>query len=75
MLDVIVVSPEKVLFEGKARSVILPGEQGVFEVLSYHKPMLSRLIGGKVIIDEQRFSVRRGLAGVNMNKATIIIEE
>ena len=67
MLEVILLSPQKVLFEG---------EQGVFEALSYHKPLLSRLISGRVIIDnEKEFSITRGIAGINLNKATVIIEE
>jgi len=34
MLDVIVITPTGVLFEGRAQSVLFPGEQGVFEPLS-----------------------------------------
>ena len=75
MLEVVVATPEKVIFEGKANSVVFPGEYGVFEVLSFHKPLLSRLISGKLIIDEQIFPIRRGVVGVNHNKATIIVEE
>lgn len=76
MLEVTLLSPNKVLFEGKAHSLILPGEQGVFEALPYHKPLLSRLISGRVIIDnEKEFSIARGIAGINLNKATVIIEE
>ncbi|TBR17586.1 F0F1 ATP synthase subunit epsilon [bacterium] len=75
MLDVTVVTPEKVIFEGKAKSIILPGEQGVFELLPYHKPLLSRLVSGKLLIDKSAFSIRRGIVGINHNKATIIIEE
>lgn len=70
------MNENKVLFEGKAHSLSLPGEQGVFEVLPYHKPLLSRLIGGKVIINnEQEFFVRRGVIGFNLNRATVIVEE
>ena len=75
MLEVVVVTPEKVIFEGKAKSVVLPGEQGVFELLSYHKPFLSRLISGRMIINEQSFPIRRGIVGFNQNRATIIVEE
>jgi len=75
VLDVTVVTPEKVVFEGKAKSIILPGEQGVFELLPFHKPLLSRLISGKLLIDKNAFSIRRGIVGINHNKATIIIEE
>ena len=75
MLDLIVVSPEKVIFEGRARSVIFPGEEGVFEALSFHKPLLSRLVKGNLIVDGRSFPIRRGIVGVNHNKATVVVEE
>lgn len=75
MIDVIIYNPEKVIFEGKAKSLIFPGERGVFEVLPYHKPMLTRLVSGKVIVDEHIFPIRCGIVGINHNKATVVIEE
>lgn len=72
--DVTVLSPREVIFEGQAKSVILPGEKGVFEVLPFHKRILSRLISGKLFIDEQSFPVKRGIVKVNQNKVTIIVE-
>lgn len=76
MLNVLVATPTRVLFEGRAESVVFPGEEGVFEVLSYHKPLLSRLVSGKLIIDyEMAFPIRRGVVAVNQNKATVIVEE
>lgn len=73
--DVTVLSPREVIFEGQAKSVILPGEEGVFEVLPFHKRILSRLISGKLFIDEKNFPVKRGIVKVNQNKVTIIVEE
>jgi F-type H+-transporting ATPase subunit epsilon len=75
MLEVVVTTPQKIVFEGKAKSVILPGEQGVCEALSFHKPFLSRLVSGRLIIDQQAFLIRRGVIGINNNKASIIVEE
>ena len=75
LLDVTVISPTEVIFEGKVESVILPGEQGVFEILPFHKRLLSRLISGTLLIDEQSFPVRRGIVKVNQNRVTIIVEE
>jgi F-type H+-transporting ATPase subunit epsilon len=75
MLDVSVLSPKEVIFEGEANSIILPGEQGVFEVQPFHKRILSRLISGVLFVDGQSFSVQRGIVKVNQNKVTIIIEE
>jgi len=75
MLDVIIYSPEKEIFRGKAASVIFPGENGVFEALSYHKPLLSRLVGGNIVVDDKVFGIRCGIVGINHNKATVVIEE
>lgn len=75
LLDVSLLSPKEVIFEGKAKSIVLPGEQGVFEVLPFHKPTLSRLISGTLLIDEESFPIRRGIVKVNQNRVTIIVEE
>jgi len=75
VLDVSVLTPQKIIFNGRATSVIIPGEQGEFEVLPFHKRLLSRLISGMLYIDEQSFSVQRGIVTVNQNKVTIMVEE
>lgn len=74
MLDVLILSPEKEIFEGKAESVSLPGEQGAFEVLPFHKNLLSRLLSGSVIVDGRVFSIRRGIVKVENNTVTVISE-
>lgn len=74
-LDVLVLSPIEILFEGKAKSVILPGEAGVFEILPFHKRILSRLISGIILVDDRKFSIRRGLVKVNQNRVTVIAQE
>ncbi len=75
LLDVSVLSPKEVIFEGKAKSVVIPGEQGVFEVLVFHKPILSRLLAGTMFIDEQSLRIKRGIIKVSKNKVTVIVEE
>jgi F-type H+-transporting ATPase subunit epsilon len=75
MLDVQLISTEEIVFEGRANSIVFPGENGVFEILPYHKPLVSRLIAGNVVIDGRLYPIRRGLVGVNRNKATIIVEK
>jgi len=74
MLDVSLLTPREVIFEGQADSIILPGEEGVFEIQPFHKRILSRLISGILFVDEQSFSIQRGIVKVNQNKVTIIIE-
>jgi len=74
MLDVVILSPEEIIFEGKAESVILPGEQGTLEILSFHKNLLSRLLSGSVIVDGRIFSIQRGIVKVKDNTVTIVSE-
>lgn len=74
-LSVLIATPERVLYEGPASSLVFPGEQGVFEVLPYHKPILSRLLGGKLVIDGKTLSIRRGVMKASLNKVTVIVEE
>lgn len=74
-LEVSILNQKEVLFKGKAKSIMLPGESGVFEVLPYHKRLISRLISGIMFVDDARFSVLRGIVKVSLNKVTIIIEE
>jgi len=75
ILDVEVLNPKEVIFEGKARSVMVPGEQGVFEILPFHKRILSRLVSGTLTIDQKTVSIQRGIVKAELNKVTIIMEE
>lgn len=75
MLNVIVVCPERVIFEGRANSVILPGEKGVFEVLPFHRPLLSLLKEGDIYVDSRFMKIRRGIAKVEANILAAIVEE
>ncbi len=74
-LNVTILNPTKIIFSGKAGNIILPGEAGVFEILPYHKPILSRLILGILYVEEESFPVKRGIVKADKNQVTIIIEE
>jgi F0F1-type ATP synthase epsilon subunit len=75
LLDVAVYTPKEILFEGKARSVLLPGEEGVCEILPFHKRFITRLLSGMVFVDQQGFYIKRGIVKVSQNTVTIIMEE
>ena len=74
LLQVVVLGPEAPLFEGEAERVILPGEQGVFEVFPFHRPLASRLLTGAVIVDDQLFPIQRGTVWVERNQVTALVE-
>ena len=74
MLHVVVTSPERLLFDGTARRVVFPGEQGTFEVLPLHRPLISRLIRGAMEIDDARFGILRGIVRVADDEVTAVVE-
>jgi len=53
--NVLVLNPERVIFEGKAKSLVFAGEAGVFEVLPFHKRLMSRLVHGVLFVDDKRY--------------------
>jgi len=75
LLNVSILNLSKVVFEGQASRVLVSGEEGVFEVLPFHKRILSRLITGAVVVDQQSIPIRRGIIKADQNNVTIIIEE
>ncbi len=74
MLDVVILTPQEVLFQGQASRVIFPGEEGTFEVGPFHRPIVSRLLPGLLIVDHQSVLIRRGVVKVDRNKVTSIVE-
>lgn len=70
-----IVSPEGVIFDGKAQSVICPGENGVFEVLAFHKRLLSRLLGGRIFVNGKPLAIRRGVVKVGLDRTLILVEQ
>ena len=72
MLRVTVFQGLRQLYAGPASRVVLPGEDGQVAVLDWHAPMLCALGEGEVEIDEVRFRIRRGIAGVSRNHVTVV---
>ena len=73
------VSPNKVLFSGLAQSVVVPGYEGDFQVLSDHAPTMSAVRPGVVSIADAnghrvRVFVRGGFADVHPMGLTILAE-
>ena len=73
--DVLILTLDRVVFEGKGKSLILPGEKGTLEVLPYHKKLLTRLTRGSITLDGNTIPINRGVAKVGLNNVTVIIEE
>jgi F0F1-type ATP synthase epsilon subunit len=80
MFDALVLShcPEKeknILFEGRVRSMTLPGVEGEFEILDFHKPILARLKKGVIIVDNTReLLIEGGIAAMSKQNLIAVIE-
>jgi len=74
MLNVTILNTAKVVFKGQAESVIFPGDTGVFEVMSFHKRLMSRLLKGSIDVDGKQFPIERGVVKVERNDVTVVVE-
>ena len=74
LLTVLITSADRVLFQGTAKSVVFPGEQGTFEVLPVHRPLVSRLVTGAMEINGQELAIRRGVMRVADDVVTAVVE-
>lgn len=63
-MRVVVLSPGGPLYEGEVSRAAAVGEEGAFEVLEKHAPMIIRLISGEIRLStnegEKRFAHRGG---------------
>jgi len=77
-MEVTIVSPEKIIYQGIAESVTVPGTKGAFEILDNHAPIISSLQPGKVIVktseEELTFDGNSGFVEVARNKVSVCIE-
>lgn len=47
-MNIKILTPEYVVFEGEVNSVLLPGKNGEFHIMQNHAGIVSSLVGGKV---------------------------
>ena len=75
-----IVTPEKQFFAGEVSSVIAPGQDGLFQVLKNHAPLLAALRGGQVKLEiageeNKTFTIADGFFEVSDNKAILLAED
>jgi F-type H+-transporting ATPase subunit epsilon len=76
MLKVSVISPEAVVFEGEADSVVAPAFDGEVGILTGHAPMMALLGKGVIRIgDGRRFNVEGGFLQVVDNTVRVVTEK
>jgi F-type H+-transporting ATPase subunit epsilon len=80
-MDLIVLTPDKKVFEGKVNRISAPGVEGEFEVLDNHAPLVSSLGNGNVLITPSEskellnLSIQSGFIEVLDNKVSLLVQE
>jgi len=79
-MQVDVVSAERLIFEGKADFVALPGEEGELGIYPQHTPLITRIKPGAVRIkvtgqaEEEFVFVAGGILEVQPNRVTVLAD-
>jgi len=78
MLNLKIVSPEKIEFQGEVESVLVPGTLGSFEILNDHAPIISSLETGTVAYQTREgrheLAIRGGFVEVKKNDVSLCVE-
>lgn len=79
-LTLSVISPERVLFEGPAKSVVAPGFDGEMGILPMHAPLMTLLGKGTLRVETeaggtQRFDVDGGFLQVAEDQVRVVTEK
>jgi F-type H+-transporting ATPase subunit epsilon len=77
-LHVLVISPEKTVFDGPAESVVAPAYDGELGILRGHAPLMALLGSGEMRVTRggrvERFHVEGGFLQVADNVITVLSE-
>ena len=77
-LNLRIVSPEKVEYEGRADRVVVPGTNGEFEILVNHAPIISTLDSGRIVFFDSEgnheVNAKGGFVEVQKNNVNICVE-
>lgn len=74
-----IITPDKKVYRGDVKSVVLPGSEGKFGIMNNHAPMISSLGKGVIKVTDvnqqiQQFTISGGVAEVFKNKIIVLAE-
>jgi F-type H+-transporting ATPase subunit epsilon len=78
-MEISIITPDKMVFSGKAKLVQFPGVDGLFAVLRNHAPMVAVLGEGKIRIDQEDnkknfIPISGGLVELKNNVITVLAD-
>ena len=78
MINVSIVTAEKLLYEGQASRVVCPGIVGDLEILPNHAPLLAMLSSGQLLVslgqEEEYFYVSGGIVEVQKDGLIVLAD-
>jgi len=74
-----IITPDKKLFEGEAKSLTVPGSEGSLGILNKHAAMVASLKKGKIKVTTSTseikfFEIKGGVVEVLKNKVVVLAE-
>lgn len=78
MLHIKIIAPNRILYEGDARSITVPGYNGQLQALPQHAPYVALLSEGEIIVDsdasgQKRFSLAEtGILRIDQDQVTVL---
>ncbi|NMB57001.1 hypothetical protein GYA19_03635 [Candidatus Beckwithbacteria bacterium] len=78
LIELIIVNPDRIVFEGKAKRIFVPGKIQELAILPDHAPLYSELLEGEIIIEEEndKKTVKKidgGILRIKNNLAKILV--
>ena len=74
MVRVTILNPKETLYEGEVKTVSFPGSDGDFEVMEFHKPVISLLRRGNVVLDMKRaIPIEKGIVRVLHDEVVALV--
>ena len=72
-----IITPDRVIYQGRVSSLVAPGMEGFFGVLVNHAPLIARSSGGKLKVretanEERFFQVAPGVVEVLKNRVVFL---
>lgn len=79
-MQVEIITPDAVLYNGEAKMVQLPGTDGSFAILENHAPIIATLGSGKIKVEDNSgqvlfIEINSGVLELSDNKANILAEQ
>ncbi|MDO8559088.1 MAG: ATP synthase F1 subunit epsilon [bacterium] len=78
MFSLSISAIDKIIFDGEAQSLTLPGAEGELTILKNHIPLITPLSKGKILIktgkkEDLNFPISGGVLEVSPEKVTVLV--